>query len=512
MRRPPRPLSSRRPTRAQITPDQLATLSHELRTPLNGVLGMARLLEGTDLSAEQRTYAVALRESGQHLLSLVNELLDFARLGAGRIELNLSPLDVEDSLRSVCELLSPRAAEKGLEIGWAAPAELGCIRADEARLKQILLNFAGNAVKFTDTGGFLVSVVEKPSGRLRFTVEDTGPGVAPQAREKIFEAFAQAEAAHAELGGAGLGLAIARRVARAMDGEVGVEESPQGGALFWFEAPFARLARVEADAPLAGRVVGVASPNPIIREAARRQVRACGARAVVAEDLQTLIQGTAPGDVLLIDHALSRKGAALAPPPERPALVLLSGSERDRLDAYRSAGFSGFLIKPLRRASLAARVLIAADTDAETELEPHDERIAAAAAPGARVLLVEDNPVNALLARALLAREGCEVDHARAGEEALAAVKVGAYDLILMDMRMAGLSGEQTSRLLRARGVATPIVALTANVFEEDRRACLAAGMDDMLAKPLSPDALRAVLSRWVGGAWTQTPAHAKVG
>lgn len=508
MRRPSRPLSDRRPRRAHITADQLATFSHELRTPLNGVLGMARLLEGTPLSAEQSAYATALRESGQHLLGLVNDLLDFAKLGADRVELNPDAVDLEDMLRSVCELMSPRASEKGLEVGWSAPAELGRIRADEGRLRQILLNFAGNAVKFTEAGGVLASVSERPDGRLRFVVEDSGPGVSAQDRERIFEAFAQAEAAHAALGGAGLGLAIARRLAHAMGGEVGVESGPLGGALFWFEAPFEQLAAAEPVLPLSGRTVGVASPNPIIREAARRQLQAAGARAVTAETVEPLAARTDPGDVLLIDHALNA-GAA---PADRPAIVLLSTQERERVGPYRAVGFAGYLIKPLRRASLVERVLVAGGTQHTAASEPEDERIVEAAAPGARVLLVEDNPVNALLARALLNREGCEVDHARAGEEALAAVKVGTYDIILMDMRMPGLSGEQTARLLRARGVHTPIVALTASVFDDDRQACLAAGMDDFLVKPLLPDALRAVLSRWVAAGWTREPARAKVG
>ena len=224
MRRPPRPLSSRRPRRAHITADQLAALSHELRTPLNGVLGMARLLEGTELDAEQQAYAAALRESGQHLLTLVNELLDFAKLGAGRIELNLAPLDVEDTLRSVCELLAPRAAEKGLEVGWATPAGLGRIRADAARLKQILLNFAGNAVKFTETGGLIAGVVERPDGRLRFTVEDTGPGINPAVRARLFQPFVTA----GKKNGLGLGLALSRQTLLDHGGDIWADANGPG--------------------------------------------------------------------------------------------------------------------------------------------------------------------------------------------------------------------------------------------------------------------------------------------
>src|SRR5512146_634106 len=229
MRRPPRPLSERRPRRTAISAEQLASLSHEFRTPLNGVIGMARLLEGTRLTAEQRAYAAALRESGEHLLTLVNDVLDFAKLGAGRLELHPAPVEVEALLRSVCELLSPRAREKGLEIAWSAPQALGEIEVDEGRLRQILLNLAGNAVKFTRHGGVLIAAEPAGRGRLRFTVEDTGPGVAAAARERIFEAFAQAPGAAAEPGGAGLGLAIARRLAQAMDGEVGVGDRAGGG-------------------------------------------------------------------------------------------------------------------------------------------------------------------------------------------------------------------------------------------------------------------------------------------
>jgi CheY-like chemotaxis protein len=504
-------LRERRPRRAQISAEQLASLSHEFRTPLNGVIGMARLLEGTRLTAEQRAYALALRESGEHLLTLVNDVLDFAKLGAGRVDLHAEAVEVEALLRGVAELLSPRAREKGLEIAWTAPPALFEIRADESRLKQVLLNFAGNAVKFAVNGGVLISAEPARNGGVRFTVEDTGPGVPPAERERIFEAFTQSELGRNEAGSAGLGLAIARRLAQAMDGEVGVEARRGGGAAFWFEAPF-RVREPDAGQPdLKGRRVGVVSPNPILREAARRQVGACAGQAWVASDLEAARSLARRGDVLLVDHALEPLKRRWRPEPEKPAIVLLPPEERARMDAYRRAGFSGYLIKPLRRASLVERVRIAAGVAPEVSAAPEDERIAAAAAPGARVLLVEDNPINALLARALLAREGCSVDHATSGAEALSAAEVGAYDLILMDMRMPGMSGEEAARALRARGVTAPIVALTANAFEEDRRRCLAAGMNDFLVKPLSPDALRATLTRWIRRGWTHPSAQAKL-
>src|SRR3954464_13960043 len=183
MRRPARPLSERRPSRAQISAEQLASLSHEFRTPLNGVLGMARLLESTKLTAEQKTYVAALHDSGQHLLTLVNDVLDFAKLGAGGVELHPAAMDLEGLLRAVAELLSPRAREKGLEIAWAAPAQPVFVLADEGRLRQILLNFAANAIKFTTTGGVLLTAQAPERGRLRITVEDTGPGVSQTDRD-----------------------------------------------------------------------------------------------------------------------------------------------------------------------------------------------------------------------------------------------------------------------------------------------------------------------------------------
>jgi CheY-like chemotaxis protein/anti-sigma regulatory factor (Ser/Thr protein kinase) len=497
-------------TRA-ITPEQLATLSHEFRTPLNGVLGMARLLDGTRLSAEQKAYVSALRESGDHLLALVNDVLDLARLGEGKIELHPARCDLADLLRQVTELLSPRAHEKGLEIAWTVAADVAPVMADEGRLRQVLLNFAGNAIKFTETGGVLLSAQAAPDGRVRLVVRDTGPGVRPAVREKIFEPFVHADPAHGGTGlnGAGLGLAIVKRLARAMDGEVGVEDAPGGGAAFWLEVPLPEAGSATHETPLAGRVVGVASPNTLLREVAARQIEALGGRAVAAAGLDDLLAIVPPEAVLLIDNALTTGRKALKAPAGRPCLILLRPDERGRIARSRAAGFAGYLIKPLRPASIAARVLAALGAGESDARPQDDERIAEASAPGARVLLAEDNPINALLARTLLQREGAHVDRAGSGEEAVAALAAARYDLVLMDVRMPGMSGVEAVRAIRARGVTTPIVALTADAFEDDRRACLAAGMDDFLTKPLTETALRAVLARWVG--WTDAAREAKV-
>ena len=259
----------------------LASLSHELRTPLNGVLGMAGLLAETRLAADQRTYLAAVRDCGEHLLGLVNDILDLARLDAGQLTLHPAPVQVRRLLQSTAELLSPRAQAKGLEVGWSVPADLPTVWADEGRLRQILFNLAGNAVKFTEIGGVLLSVEVRWSRLdrigLRFLVTDTGPGVPEAERERIFEVFTQASAEHsARMDSSGLGLAVVRRLAAAHGGRAGVDSPDEGGSRFWFEADFAIEAVTTSERALRGRKVAVVSPNPIVRDAARALIETAG--------------------------------------------------------------------------------------------------------------------------------------------------------------------------------------------------------------------------------------------
>jgi len=484
----------------------LRLMSHEMRTPLNGVIGMLGLLTRTRLDGAQRAYAEAAQSSAEHLLGLVNDLLDYARLEAGKLEFDTAPVDLEGLVRGVAELLSPRAHEKGLEIVWSIAADASDILADEGRLRQVLFNLAGNAVKFTDTGAVRIAV-ERIGGtnarpRLAFTVDDTGPGVPVEARDRIFEEFGHVDASDAtRFGGAGLGLAVVRRLASAMGGTVTVSDRLDGsdmaaaGSRFRFEAAFdVASERPGRDRPLNGVAVAIRSPDPFVRRAAADQIVASGGT----------VSDTAP--VILIDHAeaVAEGRALLALPGAGRAVVLLKPSERELIARYRGAGFHGYLIKPLRRASLAERVLAAvaqpgpaAAPGAPRGSSPEDDRVAPVRFAGTRVLLAEDNPVGALLARTLLRREGCVVETAATGDEAVAALKRARYDLVFMDMRMPGMDGPAAARAIRALGDRTPIVALTANAFAEDRKACLEAGMDDHLVKPLEPEALRSALTRW---------------
>jgi len=401
----------------------LRLMSHEMRTPLNGVIGMLGMLQRTRLDGAQRAYAETARQSAEHLLGLVNDLLDYARLEAGKLEFDTAPVDLEALVRGVAELLSPRAHDKGLEIAWSVAADAPDILADEGRLRQVLFNLAGNAVKFTETGGVRITVARaggiKSRPKLAFIIDDTGPGVPVEARARIFEEFGHVDSSDAaRFDGAGLGLAVVRRLAEAMDGVVRVEDRPAGpqgggGARFRFEAAFDRAGKDERERPLEGLAVVVRAADAFVRDAAEAQVVASGGS----------VRDNAP--VVLIDHALAAPGALVSAPTGARAVVLLKPGERDLIARYRCAGFQGYLIKPLRRASLAERVLAAAGTGsggvASPAPAPEDDRVAPVLFAGVRVLLVEDNPVGALLARTLLRREGCVVETAASGEEAVAA-------------------------------------------------------------------------------------------
>jgi signal transduction histidine kinase/CheY-like chemotaxis protein len=503
----------------------LAMMSHEIREPMNGVLGMVRLLRDTPLDSEQRGYVDSAVDSAEALLTIVNDILDFSRIDAGRLELAPADVELAPFLERLLRQIEPRAQARQIEFRCELlPGAPRAVRVDPGRLRQVLLNLVGNALKFTEAGHVHLRVGRGPGsdpGRelVAVEVEDTGIGIPPPALARLFSSFAQAAPDTPRLyGGSGLGLMIAQRLAQAMGGSISVASRVGQGSTFRVELalePPAMTTMVRTTADLAGAAVLIVDPLARTRETMVEIVRGWGLLARTARSGQQALalmgeaaDRGAPFDIVLVDRGLADPGpeeiarqVRAAPRLRQARLVLLVGSGmRGDAAAARAAGFAAYLPKPVEAGMLldCLRTLRTAHGPDQGLITMHS--LSERRGPSLRVLLADDNPVNCRLATIILERAGHTVDAVADGRQALEAVQAQPYHLVLMDVQMPVMNGLEAATRIRALPdpslARIPIVAITANAMRGDDQACFAAGMDGYVTKPISAATLLEAVGR----------------